>query len=75
MAEHYRNHYLKTNRANNFPFEQLQQCLRIVADGDLISKSERDFLVDLGLIARAEGFNIITQNGIKLLNLMGYLSH
>ena len=47
--------------------EQLKQLLRIVHDGDLINKGERDELVKLGFAQRANGFNIITPDGIEFL--------
>lgn len=53
--------------------EQLLQCLRIVFDGDLISKSHRDKLVELDFIQRANGWNIITINGIKYLESLGLI--
>jgi hypothetical protein len=36
-------------------------------DGNLNSKSVRDFLVDNGFIERAKGFQFLTKKGIELL--------
>lgn len=47
--------------------DTLIQLLRIVADGDLISKEDRDTLCRMGYVCRAMGFNIITMPGIEYL--------
>lgn len=51
--------------------EQLLQLRRIVWDGDLISKSDRDHLVKNGLAVNCEGYNLINQEGIRLLVSIG----
>ena len=56
------------------PMDQLIQLVRIVADGDLISKDDRDDLVRRGFCQRAEGFNIITHKGISHLYSAGRLA-
>lgn len=48
--------------------EQLMQLTEITADGDLISKSDRDELVKKELATRSSGFNVITIEGIALLD-------
>lgn len=53
--------------------EQLEALTRLTFDGDLISKPHRDFLVRNGLAAKADGFNIITQAGWRLLVSEGYI--
>lgn len=55
--------------------EQLCQLVRIVSDGHLLSKSERDKLVRRGLADRQYGYNFITKDGIKVLHLLGLISH
>lgn len=46
---------------------QLQQLIRMTFDGDLIGKTERDYLVERGYATRVNGWNIITPEGIKYL--------
>jgi len=36
-------------------------------DGNLISKSARDKLVDIGLVERCKGFQFLTHRGVELL--------
>ena len=55
------------------PIDQLIQLLRIVADGDLISKDDRNKLVEIGFANKVEGFNIITVEGIEYLHTCGRL--
>ena len=59
--------FYKTDKDEKVPVDQLLQCLRIVWDGDLISKDDRDTLHQMAYIHRAEGFNIITPMGIRYL--------
>jgi hypothetical protein len=50
----------------NIPIEQLKQISNVpVWDGDLIGKSDRDRLFEMGLIDRAHGYNFLTAKGIK----------
>jgi len=51
----------------NSRIEQLLQLRKIVWDGDLIGKPNRDALVKAGLAQRAHGYNWITAKGIKYL--------
>ena len=53
--------------------EQLQQLLTATWDGNLISKSDRSELVKSGLAARAQGWNFITADGIRMLDNLGML--
>lgn len=54
--------------------EQLIQLLRIVWDGDIISKSDRDELVIRGLAQRINGgFNLITEKGVEYLSDLGII--
>lgn len=56
------------------PVEQLKQLLRIVWDGDLVSKADRDELVNRGYVIRTNGgYNIATKEGIEYLHSNGYL--
>ena len=70
----YDNFYIKPD-IPKVPLDQLIQLVRIVWDGDLISKSDRDHLVEIGFATRSEGFNIITTRGIKYLHQIGRLSN
>jgi hypothetical protein len=47
--------------------ELLQQYMRVIHDLNIISKSARDEFVTLGYIKRFEGFNYITEDGLKYL--------
>lgn len=57
---------------------KLEQLLHFRAgpiwDGNLVSKSARDSLVDAGLLDRAKGFQFLTIKGIDLLVTLGYLN-
>ena len=65
--------FYKTGNNKKVPTEQLLQLLRIVWDGDLVSKTDRDTLVEMGLAERSCGFQIITANGIRYLNDLGFI--
>jgi hypothetical protein len=54
-------------KPDNTELECLVQLLRIVWDGDVISKTERDSLVSKGFAVRVEGFQVITAAGIRFL--------
>jgi hypothetical protein len=53
--------------------DQLIQLLNCTEDGNLISKSDRDFLVGNGYAAKSSGYNIITWMGIHYLHTIGKL--
>ena len=42
-------------------------------DGNLNSKQARDDMVDAGYIGRVSGFQFLNQNGVELLNQLGFL--
>jgi len=65
--------FYETGRPQKEQLDQLLQLLRITWDGDLISKIERDELVELGFAVRSDGFNIITAQGINYLSKSGYI--
>lgn len=54
--------------------EQIMQLKEMTEDGDLISKADRDALVEFGLAARIHGQNIITTKGIQKLYELGLLT-
>ncbi len=54
--------------------EQLQLLCMLTWDGNLISKSDRDKLVNAGLAQRFDGgFNLITAKGVQYLYDLGLL--
>jgi hypothetical protein len=53
--------------------EQLQQLTCLTWDGDLIGKSNRDELVKVGLAQRFNGWNLITEKGVKYLQDLGFI--
>jgi hypothetical protein len=52
----------------------LMQLMVVTADGDLISKSTRNWLVEAGLAVRGSGFNMITPTGVMYLQELGHLT-
>lgn len=68
MAE-YKNYYINdNNKTSNVNELQLLQLLRLVHDGDLLSKIATKELHSLGFVTRQSGFNIINEKGIEYLN-------
>lgn len=53
--------------------EQFKQLITATWDGNLISKNERDWLVNNGFAARESGYNFLTAKGIKEMVNLGYL--
>lgn len=49
------------------PIESLLQLTRLTWDGDIISKSDRDFLIRSGLAQRNNGYSMVTPKGIQYL--------
>ena len=74
MSNYSEKYVTKFSNGISGPFETLIQCLQIVHDGDLISKSDRDVFVNRGMIIRCNGFNIITAKGIEALEQL-YIIH
>ena len=62
-----KNYQTPSTEAQKGRLEQLLQLLQITFDGDLINKTERDKLQQMGYCTKSSGFNIITPEGIKLL--------
>lgn len=53
--------------------DQLKQFVDgIIWDGHVISKSDRDELVKEGYVKRYEGFNFLTEKGVKFLIDKGF---
>ncbi len=46
----------------------------MVFDGDLISKRDRDILVNDGYVARYQGWNFLTMDGVKIAHDMGLVN-
>ena len=53
--------------------EVLHQTRKTVWDGYVISKIARDELRDLGLITRCQGWQVITREGLAVLDVYGLL--
>lgn len=53
--------------------EQLLQLTKVIFDGNLIGKLQRDALVKAGLAQRCEGWNWITKKGVEYLVDLGLL--
>lgn len=51
--------------------EVLRQCRRTVWDGNVVSKYARDRLVKKGLATRWNGWQVITQEGMAVLDTLG----
>src|SRR5574337_177098 len=51
--------------------EVLRQCRMTIWDGYVCSKSARDNLVDKGLVTRWNGWQVITQEGMAVLDTLG----
>jgi hypothetical protein len=51
----------------------LMQLMQVTWDGDLISKSTRTWLVEAGLAARHNGWNMITPKGVLYLLELGLI--
>lgn len=54
--------------------EALTQLLQLTWDGNLISKQHRDALVEAGYASRINGWNIISENGVILLQNLGVIT-
>lgn len=57
----------------NSRLEQLLQLVKVTWDGDLISKSERDCLVKECLATKCRGFNLLTDEGVRILYQLGLI--
>lgn len=53
--------------------EVLLQCRRTIWDGYVCSKSARDSLCDRGFITRCQGWQVVTQEGMAILDTLGYM--
>lgn len=74
MNPRYNELYLKV-RVADMParIATLLQCCRLVSDGDLISKSDASFLNQAGLIHKTAGWNIVTIDGLQMLDKLGLI--
>ena len=73
MAQYADNYVTGPYKKVGGSLETLIQCLRIVWDGDLCSKSYRDDFANKGLIVRSNGYNIISAKGIEYLEQLGII--
>jgi hypothetical protein len=62
------------NKMDNIRFEQLAQLRSITHDGDLISKSATEQLLNANYIIKCRGFNALNYQGISLLIDFGIIS-
>lgn len=53
--------------------EVLKQCMHPVWDGNVASKVARSDLVEMGLVVRFNGWQIVSQEGLALLEQLGIL--
>lgn len=53
--------------------EVLKQCMHPVWDGNVASKAARTDLVRKGLVVRFNGWQIVSQEGLALLEQLGLL--
>ena len=53
--------------------EVLRQCRTAIWDGNVVSKSARSSLVSKGLVTRFNGWQVITQEGLAVLDTLGEL--
>ena len=51
--------------------EVLRQCRCAIWDGNLVSKSARSALLNKGLITVFNGWQVITQEGLAILDTLG----
>jgi hypothetical protein len=51
--------------------EVLRQCRMTIWDGNLVSKAARNSLVKKGLVTRFNGWQVITQEGMAVLDTLG----
>lgn len=51
--------------------EVLRQCRMTIHDGNVVSKAARDILNRKGLITRWNGWQVVTQEGIAVLDTLG----
>ena len=56
---------------NGAELEVLHQCRKTIWDGYIVSKSARNRLTDKGLITRWNGWQVITQEGMAVLDTLG----
>lgn len=53
--------------------EVLRQCRKAIWDGNVVSKYARDSLFKRGLITRFNGWQVITREGLAILDTLGEL--
>jgi hypothetical protein len=54
--------------------EQLKQLTKATWDGDLISKSDREELVKCGYVFKVNGWNLVTENGLRVAHNLKLIS-
>lgn len=56
---------------NSGQLDVLRQCRKTIWDGNVASKSARDFLCGEELVTRWNGWQVITRKGMALLDVLG----
>lgn len=56
---------------NGAELEVLRQCRMTIWDGNVVSKAARSSLVDKGLVTRWNGWQVITKEGMAVLDTLG----
>lgn len=51
----------------------LKQCATCTWDGNILSKTARNKLAEKGLLTRCSGWQVVTDKGIKILDLLGII--
>ena len=57
----------------NGHFHDLKQFITVTWDGDVVSKSSRDFLISKGFLFKIGGFTTLTRKGLQVLIDLGGL--
>jgi len=50
--------------------DTIKQLKTVTFDGNLISKSARDWLVDNGVAERVDGYNRLTEKGVRIAKML-----
>ena len=58
----------------NGRIDQLEQLMTVTWDGNLISKTDRDVLVEKGYAYNNRGWNVITGKGLDILDDLGLIN-
>lgn len=65
--------FLSAPILNGAEIDTLLACRKVTFDGDVPSKVGRDSLCKMGLIVRWNGFQVVSQHGLAMLEILGKL--